>query len=144
MTNAFNKRQLLKNLAFGAIIGAIPNLAHAASAKGNSDTANSLNVEVAGVVVPIASGRRLVNYCFMRLIVTAADFKSAEIMRSNTGLVKDAISRATAIRPVPMQNPPNYFNKGAFVQQIFPVVANALIGVKIKKITVIDPQLMNK
>ncbi len=103
---------------------------------------NPLTVEIPGIVVPIVNGRRLVNYCFMTIIVHGADDKSATNIRNNQFLVKDAISRATSKNPIPVLPQASIFDANTFVKTIFPAISQAFPGTRINKIEVQNAQMM--
>lgn len=103
---------------------------------------NPLTVEIPGIVVPIVNGKRLVNYCFMTIIVHGADDKSATNIRNNQFLVKDAISRATSKSPIPVLPQASIFDANTFVRTVMPAIAQAFPGTRINKIEVQNAQMM--
>lgn len=106
--------------------------------------ANPLSVEISGVVVPVARDRRLVNYCFMTLIVHAADDRSANLIRTNVFLVKDAIVRGTARFPIQAGNPSNTFNVQAFSRALLPIVQSSVNGARITFVEIKTPEMMRR
>ncbi len=117
---------------------------YAAEKKGEGALSNPLSVEVQGIVVPIVNGKRLVNYAFMTIVIYVADDKSANLIRSNQFLVKDAIIRATSKSPIPVANPSSSFNGAAFGKSMIGVIMGAIQGVRVTKIEVLDPQMMRR
>ena len=117
---------------------------YAAEKKGEGSMANPLSVEVQGIVVPIVNGRRLVNYAFMTIVIYVTDDKSANLVRNNQFIVKDAIIRATSKSPIPVANPSSSFNGPAFGKSMIGVIMASLPGVRITKIDIIDPQMMRR
>lgn len=143
------KNKIISTFVALSLLSIIPQNALASAKKeekkeGGGVMANPLSVEIPGVVVPISSGRRLVNYAFMTLVVYAADDKSANIIRGNAFLVKDAIIRSTSRNPIPVMRPYNQFNIAYFTKTVTPVVGSCLIGVKVNKIVVENPEMLRR
>lgn len=128
---------------FVIFVFSTPN-AFAEDKKKEGAMSNPLTVEVQGVVVPVANGRRLVNYAFMTLIIYAADDKSANLIRNNQFLVKDAIVRATSKAPVPVANPSNSFNGPVFGKTMIPVIMGSIAGTRVVRIDVVNAQMMRR
>jgi hypothetical protein len=143
MGQIISKRGFLALASFVALGGMLPTVTLAEEKKEGA-MSNPLTVEIPGVVVPVANGRRLANYVFMTIVVTAADDRSANIIRANMMLVKDAIVRDASKNPIPLRQPANYFDKADFCRKILPVVGGALIGVKVTRIDVLDAQFMRR
>jgi hypothetical protein len=106
--------------------------------------ANPLTVEIPGIVVPIAKGKRLVNYCFMVIVIHSADDRSATILRANQFVVKDAITRATNKNPIQVLPQAASFNVNEFRQRVIPAITAAFNGVRINNIEVLTPQMRNR
>lgn len=121
-----------------------PMTAHASAKPKEGAMSNPLSVEIPGIVVPIVNGKRLVNYCFMTIVVHGADDRSASALRANQFLVKDAISRATSKNPIPVLPQASLFDSQSFARNMMPVVAGAVGGVRITKIEVVTPQMMKR
>lgn len=118
------------------------NSAYASSKPKEGTMSNPLTVEIPGIVVPIVNGKRLVNYCFMTIVVHGADDKSATNIRNNQFLVKDAISRATSKNPIPVLPQASIFDANTFVKTILPAISQAFPGTRINKIEVQNAQMM--
>ncbi len=142
MGHEISKRSFMAFSAIAAFGSMLPSLTFAEEKEGVMS--NPLTVEIPGVVVPIANGRRLANYVFMTIVVTSADDRGANVLRSNMMLVKDAIVREASKNPVPLRSPSNYFDKADFCRKFLPVVGGALIGVKVTRIDVLDAQFMKR
>ena len=121
---------------------AFSNNAFASEKPKEGTMSNPLTVEVPGIVVPIVNGKRLVNYCFMTIVVHGADDKSATNIRNNQFLVKDAISRATSKNPIPVLPQASIFDANTFVKIIYPALLQAFPGTRITKIEVQNAQMM--
>ncbi|MBN8647848.1 MAG: hypothetical protein J0L55_07820 [Caulobacterales bacterium] len=120
------------------------NDAFASSKPKEGTMSNPLTVEIPGIVVPIVNGKRLVNYCFMTIVVHGADDKSATNIRNNQFLVKDAISRATSKSPIPVLPQASIFDANTFVRTVMPAIAQAFPGTRINKIEVQNAQMMKR
>ena len=143
MGHEISKRNFITLSAIAALGSMLPSVTFAEEKK-EGVMSNPLTVEIPGVVVPIANGRRLANYVFLTIVVTSADDRGANILRNNMMLVKDAIVREASRSPIPLRNPSNYFDKADFSRKFLPVVGGALIGVKVTRIDVLDVQFMKR
>ncbi|KAF0186427.1 MAG: hypothetical protein FD163_1095 [Hyphomonadaceae bacterium] len=127
-------------LSLVSILG--PNVAQASAPKKEGAMANPLSVEITGIVVPVARNRRLVNYAFMSIMVYTADDRSANLVRANMFLVKDAIVRATSRAPIVEDRSAAGFDVMAFARQLYPVVQSSIVGARITRIEIRDPEMM--
>ncbi len=143
MENLFKNRRFALSLL--PIIGlAFANKATAENKKESKGGLNATNVEISGIVVPMARGKKLVNYCFMAINVHCADEPSATLVRLNSFLLKDAIIRATSKWPYQVGNPPNSFDAVGFAHALMPVISGVIPGTKINGVDVLSPQLMRR
>lgn len=143
MENFFKNRRFA--LALLPFIGlGLASKVGAADKKDAKGSLNATNVEIMGVVVPMARGKKLVNYCFMSLNVRCVDEPSATLVRLNSFLLKDAIVKATSKWPYQVGNPPNSFDAAGFARALMPVISGVIPGTKINSVEVISPQLMRR
>lgn len=127
-------------LAFGSALSTAP--AQASAPKKEGAMANPLSVEVTGIVVPVARNRRLVNYAFMSVMIYTADDRSANLVRANMFLIKDAIVRATSRAPITQDNSAARFDTTAFARQIYPVIQSSIPGIRVSRVEIKSPEMM--
>lgn len=141
--------QIIKNRRLAISLLSLLGISIATGAKASTkpDSKGGLqatNVEITGIVVPMARGKKLVNYCFMAINVHCVDEPSATLVRLNSFLIKDAIVKATSKWPYQVGNPPNSFDAAGFGRAVFGVINGVIPGTKISAVEVLDPQLMRK
>jgi hypothetical protein len=127
-------------LSLVSVLG--PNSTQAAAPKKEGAMANPLSVEITGIVVPVTRNRRLVNYAFMSVMIYTSDDRSANLVRTNMFLVKDAIGRATSRAPIVEDRSAARFDVMGFARQIYPVVQSAIPGIRVTRVEVKSPEMM--
>ncbi len=106
-----------------------------------SGGAQTSQVEIPGIVIPVANGKRLVNYSFLTIVVHAQDARAADIVRNNTFLVKDAIVRGGSRSPISV-SANNYIDKNAVALWLKGIIQGAFNGVIVTRIEVKSLDLM--
>jgi hypothetical protein len=130
---------LVASLA-SASIAASP--AAAAEEKSDGPEVNPLQVDIAGIVVPVANAGNLVNYLFTSIRVVCANDSSAVQVRNTQFLAKDLIVRAAGRRPVPVGQQANAYNAAEACAMMKAAIEGGFRGVSITSVALRDPQLM--
>ena len=109
--------------------------------KDEKSSAQVSQVEIPAIVIPVAQVKRLVNYAFLTIIVHTSNGNGADLVRSNTFLVKDAVVRGSARTPISM-GANNAIDKVALAIWLKSTIQAALNGVVITRVEIKSLDLM--
>lgn len=130
----------------GLAAGAAALLATPAAAtepkKGEGVEVDPLAVEINQIVVPVAQDGRLVNYIFFTLRVILADSRSADQVRTQQFLVRDAMVRAVSRAPAQPGPRRATYVAAPLVQTFATAVTTAIRGVRVTRVEVREAAFM--
>lgn len=114
----------------------------AAAEEKKSNPTDTLNVDMPGVIVPVAANGALRDYLFLTLEFRAADFATAEFLRQRAFLVRDAIVRATSRTPAAAGAARNSYDQPALLRTIAAATATAGPRLRVASVRVIQAGFM--
>ena len=103
---------------------------------------DTLNVDMPGVIVPVAADGALRDYLFLTLEFRAGDFATAEFLRQRAFLVRDAIVRATSRAPAAAGPTRNSYDQPALLRTIAAAAASTGPRLRINAVRVAQAGFM--
>ncbi|MEN9855223.1 MAG: hypothetical protein RL186_221 [Pseudomonadota bacterium] len=112
------------------------------SGKKGDDTIDLTRLELPSIALPISRDGRLVNYVFGSIQIQVAETRSADFLRTQSFLLRDAIVRVGANLPVQARPKPENFDRVGVTRIVLQAVERVKPGTRILKVTFIDAALM--
>jgi hypothetical protein len=118
-----------------------PSTLRAAEEK-KANVGDTLNVELPGIILPVAQGRVLRDYLFLTLVVRAGDFPTSEFLRQRHFIVRDALVRGVSVAPIQAGARPGTYDQPGMLAQLTAIIARSGPRLRIVSVTVKDAQFM--
>jgi hypothetical protein len=112
------------------------------AAEEKKTTGDTLDVELPGIIIPIAHGRMLRDYLFLTLSVRAGDFATSEHLRQKHFLVRDSIVRALSTRPVQAGPRPGTYDQATLIPMLSAAIARSGPRLRIASVRIKDARFM--
>jgi hypothetical protein len=108
------------------------------------EAADRNNLEMGYVVMPVARDGKLDNYIFITFNVRMQDVASADFVREQHFLVRDALTKLTARNPIPAGKGPNTYDAGAVRRSIATAITSVKPGLRVLKVNITRVEFMRR
>jgi flagellar basal body-associated protein FliL len=142
MSTPISRRLLLQSAFAASAFGSTHARAASGEDKKAPDTMDLARLELSTIALPIVQDGRLTNYVFGAIQIQVSDIRSADALRAQSFLLRDAIVRIGSRQPVAALPKPDNFDRVDVTRIVLKAVQSVRPGTKVTKVTFLNAALM--